>query len=89
MLPVYRRQAFRPLAKGTAVLLRSNDAAQRVAAWEHDAAMVDFRLGRGCALDSRIDGAIGDSSAAGRTPVDLVVSGEHGVALGADALHQL
>ncbi|UWZ83299.1 hypothetical protein [Occallatibacter riparius] len=71
------------------MLLRRDDAAEGVPAREHDAAVINLRLGCWCALERRVYRSVRQGTAAGWAPVGLVVSSENGVALGADALHQL
>jgi hypothetical protein len=87
MVPVYAWTCGLLRAKDEAALLRSDNAAEGVAARQDDAAMVDFGFWRGGALECGIDGPVGKGSAAGWAPVGAAVSGEDGVALGADTLH--
>jgi hypothetical protein len=69
--------------------LGRDDAAESMPVGKHDAAVIDFGLGAGCALKSVIDRALDQRSATGWAPVGLSLSGEYGVALRADAFHQL
>jgi len=68
-------------------LLWRNDAAQRVTAREHDAAMVNLG-GRARRLGIVGGGlTLQQSATAGRAPVCLGLRGENGVAMAADTFH--
>jgi hypothetical protein len=68
-------------------LLRSDDAAECVAAGQHDAAMIDFLWRRSGVDGWRNDVALDQGSAAGWAPVGLCVRGEYGMAMAAGAFH--
>ena len=65
--------------------LRRDDAAQRMAARQHDAAMIHFHHCVGQSFGQSF--SLNQRAAAGRAPVGLRGIGQNGMALAADSLH--
>jgi hypothetical protein len=63
--------------------LRSDDAAERVTAWQDDAATIDFGLGAGRGIESRDGFPLDQGASAGGTPVGDGLRGKYGVAMAA------